>query len=488
MNNEGVWTTVTYKKDRPQPHFYRGDNYQYDQSNQRDTYDHNDRRQFYNNPSGDIDRHNQNLNRHQNRGHWNTYRQNRMRDHWEENRNTNLHYRTRQQNREHYQHSYERRPNREYLPSNYEGPYHQRDNFPPPRWNQGNRATYGYSQSPRWNHDYRPTQGFNQSPRWNRNERPLYGNRYHHHSRNGEQGERFNGNQNRHFHNQDPQYQRDTLNTSNTAPHDDFTEWKTPRAERTQGNKNINNRVGFKDSDASPTASTSRNHFLELHQKTTKELERISTKRKMSNPDDPDDLQRGGKRVNGNKKQEETMMTDTNNTIKGIYNLSSTTLSEQEKSILNYGKLTLKLHFMRSPLEYQQRVPMNDTQSNIDHYQHTNLKPKSTFYPTASKGSAIESFETVVCNELKNISHTKLTKHKQNLSRNQIHTIKALEKNKDLVIKPADKGGGIVVLDKTDYYAECTRILSDQDTYEVLRNNPVAQFKEEIDWILGEAH
>lgn len=57
--------------------------------------------------------------------------------------------------------------------------------------------------------------------------------------------------------------------------------------------------------------------------------------------------------------------------------------------------------------------------------------------------------------------------------------------NKNLVIRPADKGGGIVLLDKTDYMNEMYHILSDHDTYKGLPNNPTSKYKKELNSLIS---
>ncbi len=49
----------------------------------------------------------------------------------------------------------------------------------------------------------------------------------------------------------------------------------------------------------------------------------------------------------------------------------------------------------------------------------------------------------------------------------------------DIVIKPADEGGAIVILNRTDYIAEACRQLND-DQYRKLKNNPTAELQKVI--------
>ena len=48
--------------------------------------------------------------------------------------------------------------------------------------------------------------------------------------------------------------------------------------------------------------------------------------------------------------------------------------------------------------------------------------------------------------------------------------------NGDIVINHADKGGAIVVQDKTPYIQEIERQLSDRDVYIPLRSDPTLKF------------
>lgn len=44
--------------------------------------------------------------------------------------------------------------------------------------------------------------------------------------------------------------------------------------------------------------------------------------------------------------------------------------------------------------------------------------------------------------------------------------------NKELIIRPVDKWGGIVIFDRCDYMSEMHKILADRDTYTPLTFDP----------------
>lgn len=58
--------------------------------------------------------------------------------------------------------------------------------------------------------------------------------------------------------------------------------------------------------------------------------------------------------------------------------------------------------------------------------------------------------------------------------------IATLEKNKNVVVRPADKGGGLVIMSKVFYNKEMDRLLADRSTYQVLMNDPVFEYRNEL--------
>ena len=64
-----------------------------------------------------------------------------------------------------------------------------------------------------------------------------------------------------------------------------------------------------------------------------------------------------------------------------------------------------------------------------------------------------------------NFFHSLTNYDKNNLSITEISALRELKTNKDIIIKSADKGGGVVVMDRTAYKAEALRQLQDTTYY-----------------------
>lgn len=117
---------------------------------------------------------------------------------------------------------------------------------------------------------------------------------------------------------------------------------------------------------------------------------------------------------------------------------------------------------------------------------HTGFKPKSTFFPSAFKGPYVETYYQATYRDLLNLCNTK-SSSPPNLSSAERTAISTLKNNNLLVIKQADKGGSLVIQDRTDYEKEAQRLLSDQKTYAVLRGDPLPGFQVELKSLVEEA-
>ena len=68
-----------------------------------------------------------------------------------------------------------------------------------------------------------------------------------------------------------------------------------------------------------------------------------------------------------------------------------------------------------------------------------------------------------------------------NINTKQRKALRELAKDKSLTIKPADKGGSIVVMDTLKYIAEGNRQLSDNVTYQKLDGDPTSLYQAKVE-------
>ncbi len=76
--------------------------------------------------------------------------------------------------------------------------------------------------------------------------------------------------------------------------------------------------------------------------------------------------------------------------------------------------------------------------------------------------NSVQSFTT---GTIKDIRHAKKKKVHDNLTKGEREALQKLMKDDTIVIKPADKGGAVVIQNKSDYIDECTRQLKNRDHY-----------------------
>lgn len=103
---------------------------------------------------------------------------------------------------------------------------------------------------------------------------------------------------------------------------------------------------------------------------------------------------------------------------------------------------------------------------------HSGLSNPSLFNPSVPVASSVNVFKELVLKDLKSLPVKKF--HNYPIPK---EGFQSLCNRKDIIVRPADKGEGIVIMDKVDYVAEMNRILEDEDTYRVLPNNPTNVLK-----------
>ena len=100
----------------------------------------------------------------------------------------------------------------------------------------------------------------------------------------------------------------------------------------------------------------------------------------------------------------------------------------------------------------------NNHSTDPTHNQNNPFHHKSSWTPPSDRDSALNAYIDAIKSDIitSNLNHItdNLTPHERQALRN-------LQKRQDIIIKPADKGSGTVVMDRTWYVDECNRQLND---------------------------
>lgn len=194
-----------------------------------------------------------------------------------------------------------------------------------------------------------------------------------------------------------------------------------------------------------------------------------------------------------------------------VVNLSSKELSEPEKALLSKGlsfcprpkgydrgkliedtmafsrRMRLKSHFSNvdkfdnaidpddDPDNPSQTTDVSDTSDSGEKY--PKFIPKSGWQPP-KQGRDLETFVNSVESDI--TSHKPSKPRHDNLSRSERNTLHSLQQRSDIVIKPADKGSAVVVMDRDHYISEAERQLNDSTYYKRLDHDPTDQFAKQV--------
>ncbi|CAJ0967794.1 unnamed protein product [Ranitomeya imitator] len=144
-----------------------------------------------------------------------------------------------------------------------------------------------------------------------------------------------------------------------------------------------------------------------------------------------------------------------------------------------FRTLRLKVHFSNTPFETTPDLTKTSSGFSL---KSLGLRTSSSFQPPKTY-HPVETFIEVVNRDVKEILGSidkGLVKVKNNLSREEYRSLMDLKNNRNLIIKPADKGGAIVVLDRTYYINEILSQLNDTNTYMPVSNNPTFEIGRQI--------
>ncbi|XP_069479435.1 uncharacterized protein [Ambystoma mexicanum] len=136
---------------------------------------------------------------------------------------------------------------------------------------------------------------------------------------------------------------------------------------------------------------------------------------------------------------------------------------------------------MRLKVFFDSQMGINTTQ---EPHQYLEMKPKSHFDPQVNN-ITIRMFEEQMIKDLKRVNFTRTRNY--NTRRRQNEIIKNLADDRSLTLKPADKGGAIVIMDTTYYEEKILELLTDENTYIKIEQDPVREISSIIETTLEEA-
>jgi hypothetical protein len=181
-----------------------------------------------------------------------------------------------------------------------------------------------------------------------------------------------------------------------------------------------------------------------------------------------------------------------------IVNLSSHTLSETELKVLSLG-----LKFVPTPNSkpHVDLAVESFIQSMNTQYMFRNRQtPKPAFYnknshwsPEPASHPEIIEFQSALNAYLIESQaavdeygqETPISNHHDNLTEGEKQALLSLKKNKNIVIKPSDKGNGIVIMDRTYYVDRTLEHLSDETLYQPMPHDQTPTVAQEIETYLA---
>ncbi len=174
-----------------------------------------------------------------------------------------------------------------------------------------------------------------------------------------------------------------------------------------------------------------------------------------------------------------------------MVNLSSKTLGQNEVNLLSKG-----LNFVPKPPkptqeEVQSAISQFSRRLKLTQFFH-NMPRLGDPKPFVDKSQWTPDDQLIPEDILKEIetlekesSKIKLKNGPSNLSKQEKLAIRSLKADKNIIIKPADKGSATVIMDKNEYIREANRQLSNALHYKKLSQPVFPQISNRVDKIIS---
>ncbi|CAN7978991.1 unnamed protein product [Ixodes persulcatus] len=167
-------------------------------------------------------------------------------------------------------------------------------------------------------------------------------------------------------------------------------------------------------------------------------------------------------------------------TLKNVVNLSDIALTPDEQALLSRG-----LQFCPTTGQFSELSLLQDLDNfarNLRLREYFQGRPKNvqdpllvntdkSWTPNANRDKHLDLYIKAVQKDVV-AKYRERRPHTYNLSSSERDSLKSLSSRRDIIIKPADKGGAIVVMNSDDYLYEGHRELRNTSFYQALEHDP----------------
>ncbi len=189
--------------------------------------------------------------------------------------------------------------------------------------------------------------------------------------------------------------------------------------------------------------------------------------------------------------------------INVVVNLSNHELTQGEKALLSrglgfcpkpnyvnnmelhedmesfYRRLRLRNHFYKE-------VPVDESNVSVSGNTDPPLFKKPSSWQPKKRDPVLESFVNAVASDID--SHVPPKDRRKNLSRPEQAALDTLSNNDSIIIKPADKGSAVVVINKSDYITEANKLLHNTAHYRKLSSDPTQEITDSVTQAIDSMH
>jgi hypothetical protein len=176
-----------------------------------------------------------------------------------------------------------------------------------------------------------------------------------------------------------------------------------------------------------------------------------------------------------------------------VLNLSSYELSPSEKEVLSLGIKFCPYPKKINIFNYFKDITAFSRKLRLKEFFVDDEKPresvpnwiknhkKSKFTPPKNCEVHLDSYLDLVASETMNMLKINSDEKYENMNESQRAALEKIMKNKDIIIKPADKGGLLVVMDKKDYEEAILEMLKDEKFYKEVKEDLNPGFEDDVE-------